>query len=479
MPPLGLLTVAAMLPENYDVKLIDMAVQPLTIQDIIRADLVFVSAMQIQKQSFDKVVRMCNDCGVTIVAGGPYPSASCNEIKGIDHYIFNEAENTLPRFLRDYELGCPQKEYRDTGKPDITKTPPPRLDLINPGDYKCMALQFSRGCPFNCEFCDIIQMFGRVPRTKLPEQFIAEMELIYDAGFRGPLFVVDDNFIGNKAKVKALLHEIIKWQKERGYPLYLMTETSVDLAQDEELMDLMLEAGLGDVFLGIESPDPGTLADINKKQNIRIDLYESVKKIQSKGFEVMGGFIIGFDSDPENIFDLQVDFIQKAGIPQAMVGLLSVIPTTPLYARLAKEERILGLPTGDNLAVSLNFIPKIPAEKLIQGYKQVISTIYTPKNYFKRCMTFIKQLPESHIIWALRSQNRDKNFYKTGNHQVFRQTMAMVLLILSMTFSPYGLDFIKYLFKSLRYNRKYIICILALAFNGYHYFKMSKLVLES
>jgi radical SAM superfamily enzyme YgiQ (UPF0313 family) len=478
IPPLGLLTVASMLPADYEVRLIDMAVTRLTPKDIAWADIVFVSAMQIQRHSFEKVVALCNECGVPVAAGGPYASASFKEISGVDYFILNEAELTLPRFLHDYELGRPRNIYQDLEKPDITRTPPPRLDLIDVSRYSSMALQFSRGCPHNCEFCDIIRMFGRVPRTKTPGQFIAEMELVYRTGYRGSLFIVDDNFIGNKSKVKALLREIIAWQKERGYPFYLYTEASLDLAQDDELMDLMLEAGLGDVFLGIESPDPDTLADIQKKQNIRHDMHESIKKMHGKGLEIMGGFIVGFDTDTESIFERQIDFIQKAGIPKAMVGLLSAIPNTPLYERLDRENRIMGVPTGDNLALDLNFVPKMPAHKLINGYRHIIDMIYTPKNYFKRCMIFIENLPESHKIWEVRKQSRGKDFYKTGDHQVIRQMKAAVILILKMTFSSYGHEFIRFFIKSLRYNRKYFVCTMNLLTHGYHYFKMREMILR-
>jgi radical SAM superfamily enzyme YgiQ (UPF0313 family) len=478
IPPLGLMTVAAMLPAGYEVRLVDTAVRKLTRKDLEWADIAFVSAMQIQKDSFNSVVKLCNEMQVPVAAGGPYPSASRDEIEGVDYFILNEAELTLPRFLSDYENGTPQKVYEDSARPDITQTPPPRFDLINVFDYSSMALQFSRGCPFNCEFCDIIRMFGRVPRTKTPGQFIHELDLVYETGYRGSLFIVDDNFIGNRVRVKALLRELIRWQKERGYPYYFYTEASLDLAQDDELMDLMLEAGLGDVFLGIESPDAGTLADIQKKQNLRDDMYTSIRKMHRKGLEIMGGFIVGFDTDPENIFDIQVEFIQKAGIPKAMVGLLSAIPNTPLYDRLARENRILGVPNGDNLAVSLNFIPRMPAEKLINGYKHIIDVIYTPKNYFKRCMTFLKDLPERHIIWDYRKESRDESFYSTGNHQILRNMKATLLIILKMTFSRYGIDFLRFFIKAMRYNRNYFVCTMNLLTHGYHYIRMRDIIVK-
>ncbi|HQL83885.1 MAG TPA: radical SAM protein, partial [Spirochaetota bacterium] len=330
MPPLGLITVAAMLPEDYDLRLIDMNIQELNGEDITAADLVFVSAMIVQKESFHKVVRMCNRYGVPVVAGGPYPTTGHESIRGVDHFVLNEGEITLPRFIADLEAGRPQKIYRDETKPDITKTPPPRFDLLDLGAYGSMAVQSSRGCPFNCEFCDIIEMFGRVPRYKLPEQFIREMDLLYETGYRGSLFIVDDNFIGNKKKVRELLDHIIEWQKSRNYPFSLYTEASINLAEDDGLLDRMVAAGLDMVFIGIETPVQETLEHTNKMQNTKSDIIESISKIQEKGIEVMGGFIVGFDTDPENIFDLQIEFIQKAGIPLAMIGTLIALPGTQL-----------------------------------------------------------------------------------------------------------------------------------------------------
>lgn len=479
IPPLGLLTVAAMMPDNYEVRLIDMAVTRLKEKDILWADIVFLSGMQIQKESFDEVVRLCNEWGVPVAAGGPYASASCNDIVGVDYFILNEAENILAEFLDDYEKGRARRIYSDDKKPDIQVTPVPRFDLINMADYSSMALQYSRGCPFNCEFCDIIQMFGRVPRTKSPEQFIREMDALYDAGYIGLVFIVDDNFIGNKSKAKALLREIIPWQKERGYPFTLYTEASLDLAQDEELMDLMLEAGLTDLFLGIESPVEETLADIGKRQNIRNSMRDTVRKLQNKGFEVMGGFILGFDTDPDNIFDLQIDFIQQAGIPRAMVGLLSVIPNTALHARLEKEGRILGIPTGDNLALSLNYEPVMPAQKLIEGYRGVIDKIYRPDIYFERCMNFIRELPGEHILWGLRKEHRTPEFYRKAKRNMLKDMKAVVLILGRMLLSPQGPAFIRFMIRAMRYNPGYFVCAMNLAVCGIHFFKMRKDMLKS
>jgi len=476
LPPLGLMTVASLLPDTYDVKLIDMAVGEVKKNDILWADIVFISAMIIQKNSFEKVIQLCNELNVPVAAGGPYPTSSHESISGVDYFILNEAEITLPGFIKDYESGTAKKLYMSDEKPDITQTPVPRLDLIDISSYSSMALQYSRGCPFNCEFCDIIEMFGRIPRTKLPDQFLDEMNAVYKTGFRGFLFIVDDNFIGNKKHVKALLKKIIEWQKERGYPFALFTEASVDLAQDDELLDLMVEAGFGEVFLGIETPDSNTLVDIQKKQNLRLDIFKSVQKIQNHGIEVMAGFIVGFDSDPENIFEQQIDFIQKAAIPQAMVGLLSALPNTQLFRRLAKEKRLKGLSTGDNLTIDVNFITKMPLDTLIDGYKHIISEIYDPKKYFERCMSLLKQMPGEHRLWGIIKKTRTKDFFKDTEFSYIKQLKIFLTIVCKMTFTHYGFYFLRFLKDSIRYNYKYFFYAVSLSARGYHYFKVADML---
>jgi radical SAM superfamily enzyme YgiQ (UPF0313 family) len=465
MPPLGLITVAAMLPENYDIRLIDMNYQEFTAKDITASDMVFVSAMIVQKDSFQNVVRMCNECGIPVAAGGPYPTNSYRSIRGVDHFVLNEGEITLPRFIEDLENGRPQKMYRDEAKPDITKTPVPRFDLLDLNAYASMAVQSSRGCPFNCEFCDIIEMFGRVPRYKLPEQFTHELDRLYDTGYRGPLFFVDDNFIGNKKKARELLDHVIRWQKNKNYPFTLFTEASVNLAQDEPLLDRMVEAGIDMVFLGIETPVQATLELTQKQQNTKADILESIKKIQSKGIEVMGGFIVGFDSDPENIFDLQIDFIQKAGIPLAMIGTLIPLPNTQLYRRLEQEGRIIGETGGNNThSMELNFIPKMPLKTLMEGYQRVIAAIYEPRRYFDRCITLMKRMP------------RNRRYGRSLNASDLR---AFLKSLVKQTFSRYGLYYLKLLALTLVYNRRKFPMIVNLAVKGYHFFKMTDDILRA
>jgi radical SAM superfamily enzyme YgiQ (UPF0313 family) len=466
MPPLGLLTVAALLPESYKLKLIDMNVSILTEKDIREADIVFVSAMIVQKDSFCRIIELCKKCGTPVAAGGPYPSSSYKEIEGVDYFILNEAEVTLPEFVNDYENGTPKEIYTSDIKPDITRTPPPRLDLIeNVQDYVFLALQYSRGCPFNCEFCDIIEMLGRVQRTKEPEQFIREMDAVYKIGFRGSLFIVDDNFIGNKVKAKALLKEIIKWQKENNYPFSLFTEASINLAQDDELLDLMAKAGFENVFIGIETPDVNTLALTQKQQNLREDIFENIKKIQSYGLEVYGGFIVGFDADPPDIFERQIDFIQKAGIPVAMIGLLTALPNTQLYRRLLSEGRLTGASKGNNTHdFEVNFIPKMPKKKLMLGYKRIISEIYNPKNYFERCLTLLYRLPNKRIT------------YGKLNWTDFK---AFILSVLKQGFSSYGIIYFKYLLKIIIKKRNLLPLAVNYAVKGYHFFKITEEILKA
>ncbi len=389
-PPLGLLTVASMLPAEWNKKLIDLNVEPLTDSDLLWADLVFVSAMIVQKQSVREVIDRCKSVNRKVVAGGPLFSTS-NETFAADYFVLNEAEVTLPLFLRDFEEGKPKHIYSSIERPDITQTPIPQWSLINQKNYVTMLVQNSRGCPFNCEFCDILVLNGRVPRTKKPEQFIAEIENLYTSGWRGSVFIVDDNFIGNKVHVKQMLPELIQWQKKHKYPFSFFTEASTNLADDEELMNLMSVANFNKVFLGIETPSLEGLKECGKFQNTKRDLQQTVKKINEHGMQVMAGFIVGFDSDREDVFETQIQFIQKTGVVTAMVGLLNALPQTRLWNRLKAEGRLTSETTGGNTDGHLNFTPKMNKEKLLQGYKRVLKTIYSRKQYYQRINTFIKQ----------------------------------------------------------------------------------------
>ncbi|MDD5331194.1 MAG: B12-binding domain-containing radical SAM protein [Candidatus Nanoarchaeia archaeon] len=389
-PPLGLLTVASLLPKGWNKKVVDLNVRNLKDEDILWADYVFVSAMMVQEKSAKEIIDRVKILGKTVVAGGPAFTTGFDRFENVDYFVLNEAEITLPLFLKDLEEGNLKKIYTSTERPDITKTPIPSWNLINFKDYLTMPVQYSRGCPYNCEFCDIIIMNGRIPRTKTKEQMINEFQILYDLGWRDSVFVVDDNFIGNKENVKKLLPYLVRWQKKHKYPFKLFTEASVNLSDDKELMKLMSMANFNKVFLGIETPNPESLRECDKMLNVNKDLVESVKTIQRNGMQVMGGFIVGFDNDNETIFDSQIKFIQQIGVATAMVGLLTAMPQTRLWHRLKKEGRLVKRSTGENTDGSLNFIPKMGKEKLINGYKQIIKTIYNNKNYYKRVWTFIK-----------------------------------------------------------------------------------------
>jgi radical SAM superfamily enzyme YgiQ (UPF0313 family) len=388
--PLGLLTIAAMLPSEWKKRLVDVNVRELTDEHIAWADMVFISAMVVQKKNTHEIIKMCKAQGKTIVVGGPAFTTQHEKFEGVDHFVLNEAEVTLPLFLKDLEDGTLKKIYTSNERPDITKTPLPLWSLINFKDYARMTLQYSRGCPFNCEFCEIIVMNGRVPRTKTPNQMITELQSLYDAGWRGSLLIVDDNFIGNKLNVKKMLALLIEWQKEHKYPFRILTEASINLAEDKELMCMMSAANFYKVFIGIETPDNNSLKECGKVQNTVMDTKEAVRIIHQNGMQVDAGFIVGFDNDPESIFETQIKFIQKIGVVAAMVGMLNVPPQTRLWHRLKAEERIISEPTGENTDGTLNFTPKMGKEKLINGYKKILSTIYSPKNYYKRVNIFIK-----------------------------------------------------------------------------------------
>lgn len=391
-PPLGALTIAAMLPADWEKKVIDLNVSTLKDDDIKWADYVFLSAMAIQRVSAEEVIARCNKIGVKIVAGGALFTEEYEQFPNVDHFILGEGEVTLPLFLKDLEAGSTKRIYLSDLHPEITRTPVPMWSLINLNDYASMSLQYSRGCPFDCEFCDIVVLNGHTPRTKNQDQILSELDSLRIRGWRGSIFIVDDNFIGNKRKLKdEILPAIIRWMETYHYPFSFHTEASVNLAEDTELVDMMVKAGFNAVFLGIETPNLDSLLECNKIQNTRNSLVDSVKSILSHGMEVYGGFIVGFDSDTENIFQNQIDFIQQTGIMTAMVGLLNAPHGTKLFRRMQKEGRLLNRFTGDNMDYSINFVPKMEKEKLINGYNHILSTIYSPKYFYERIIVFLRE----------------------------------------------------------------------------------------
>lgn len=391
LPPLGLLTIGALLPKEWPKKLVDVNVQKLTEKDLAWADCAFIGGMVVQRESAREIIARCREANLRVIAGGTLFTSEYDQFEDVDHFVLNEAELTLPHFLADLEKGRAQHIYKETEFCDIQKTPAPLWELINLKHYASMGVQFSRGCPFNCEFCNVTALFGRRSRIKSAGQIIAELDGLYNLGWRGPVFFVDDNFIGNKVYLKAhLLPALIRWQKERK-EIPFNTEASVNLADDEPLMEMMVKAGFDAVFIGIETTNEESLAECNKTQNKNRDLLESVKRIQRAGLQVTGGFIVGFDNDTPSIFQRQIDFIQKSGIVTAMVGLLNAPSGTKLYRRMREEGRLTDFISGDNADGTTNIIPKMGLDALREGYSKMIQQLYSPRHYYNRAMTFLRE----------------------------------------------------------------------------------------
>lgn len=465
-PPLGLLTVSAMLPEAWERRLVDMNVRRLKDSDIEWADLVFTSAMIVQKESLERVVERCKAKGKRVVVGGPYVSTSAEHLPEADHIFVGEAETTLPDFLKDFESGELKRLYQAAERPALTSTPVPHFQLAELERYSAMSIQYSRGCPFSCEFCDIIEIYGRVPRTKTNEQVIAELDALHATGWRGLVFIVDDNFIGNKRNVRKLLPDLIEWSDVKGRPFSFITEASVNLAEDDALLEDMRRANFRRVFLGIETPVEESLKEAQKGQNTRRDLLESVHKIQSYGMEVMAGFIVGFDNDPEDIFDRQINFIRESAIPLAMVGLLTALPDTQLWRRLKKEGRLLKESGGNNVVTeaALNFIPRMDTTRLLEGYKRILSTIYSPAEYYQRaldCLSHLTQGPEP------------RKTSLTSDIAAF----ARVALSLGVLDSA-RMDFWRYMKRTLTEHRQNFPHAVTLAAMGYHFRKLTRSYVE-
>jgi radical SAM superfamily enzyme YgiQ (UPF0313 family) len=454
-PPLGLITVAAMLPENWNKRLIDLNVKKLKDSDIQWADIVFVSAMIIQKKSVQDVLLRCKNLKKKIVAGGPLFTAEYQEFTNlVDHFVLNEAEITLPQFLQDFQSGNAKKIYRTEEFCDIKESPIPLWNLIELKKYDSLSIQFSRGCPFNCDFCNITALLGHIPRLKTAQQIIAELDLMYSLGWRRNIFFVDDNFIGNKRILKdEILPALIEWRKGK-VGCHFLTEASINLSDDEELMKLMVKAGFKSVFVGIETPSEEGLAECQKTQNKNRNLVESVKEMQHSGLQVMGGFIVGFDSDTESIFKRQIDFIQQSGIVTAMVGLLQAPIGTRLYKRLENEGRIISDMSGDNADGTTNIITKMDIQSLKNGYFEILKEIYSPKLFYERvsnCLAAYQpemqtvQLEASEIyaflrsIWKLGILGKERKYYwKLFFNTLFHDPKKFPLAI---TFTIYGYHF--------------------------------------
>lgn len=404
-PPLGLLTIAPMLPAEWTKRLVDLNVRKLTKEDLAWADCALISAMTVQRDSAHKTIAQCKEAGLRIIAGGPLFTTEYQHFDAVDHFVLNEAELTLPAFLEDLAKGQVKRVYATSDFANIRKTPAPMWELVRFKDYASMSIQFSRGCPFNCDFCNVTALFGHRPRTKSAPQMIFELESLYRLGWRGGVFFVDDNLIGNKSHLKTdLLPAIIEWRKDKkGFPFG--TEVSINLADDVQLMQMMVKAGFDTVFIGIETPNEESLAECSKKQNMNRDLVEDVKRIQRAGLQVQGGFILGFDSDSALTFRRLTDFIQKSGIVTAMVGLLQAPQGTRLYERLKQAGRLLDRMSGDNVDGTTNIIPAMNLDVLRKGYKDVLQYLYSPEAYYQRVKTFLREYkpPKIKIRFDLRN----------------------------------------------------------------------------
>lgn len=392
-PPHGLATVARMLPKSWAKRLVDLNVEALTNEDIKWADYIFVSAMITQKDSANEVILRAKALGKPVVLGGPIIETGLDEFDAVDHLFIGEAEETLPEFLTDLAAGNPKRIYASLRFPDINSSPIPLWKgLVDAGNYASMMAQFCRGCPYGCTFCNIAKVNGKKPRLRSNECFFAELDEIYDTGFRGAVLLADDNFIANKAKAKQLLGELALWQQERDFPFEFTVEAAIVIADDEELMGLMVQAGFKKVFLGLETNNPDTLAEFEKHQNLGRDLVIDVKKIQAAGLIPMSGFIVGADADnPEAFAQEMIDFIQRSGIVMAMVGVLQAPTDSKLYHRLSREGRLVDVASGNNTDYYPNFVPRMPVEKLVAGYKKIVQTIYSPRKYYERIREFLKE----------------------------------------------------------------------------------------
>lgn len=454
-PPLGLLTIASMLPDKWAKRLVDINITKLTDELVRWADIAFISAMTLQKKSADHVISVCKNADVKIVAGGPLFTSECRKyLDTVDHVILGEAEVALPQFLYDLEHGFPKKIYKSDRFCNLEDSPIPLWNLLNMNDYASMSVQVSRGCPFNCEFCNVTALFGHKPRIKSVKQVINELDAIYDNGWRGRIFFVDDNFIGNKRYVKReLLPAIIKW-RENKKGIVFNTQASINLADDQELINMMVRAGFDSVFIGIETPEEDSLRECNKGQNRSRDLIDDIRRIQNAGLEVQAGFIVGFDHDTPSIFQRQVEFIQKSGIVTAMVGILQAPIGTRLYNRLKREGRILGHMTGDNVDGTTNIIPRMGIEILNKGYKYIMSNIYSAEGFCKRVKRFLQEYHPPKIyerinkdrICALIKANiklgiidkERKHYWKTLGWTLFHKPR---LIPYAVAFAIYGYHF--------------------------------------
>jgi len=456
--PLGLITLASLFPPQFELKLIDMNVESLRDKDLKWADAVFISTMIVQKESFNNVIERCKQYALIVVAGGPYPTSSWAEIEGVDHFVLGEAEDIFTNFLLDLENGVAKVKYQAKNRPDLSSTLIPRFDLLKIEAYGAMSIQYSRGCPFKCDFCDIWKVYGNIPRLKSAANLISELDTLYALGWRGAVFLVDDNFIGNKHRLKKeLMLPLIAWQKERQYPFRFFTEASINLSDDDDLLRSMQLSGFNEVFIGLETPCAQSLLETGKTQNLKGDIPAAVAKIQSYGMEVMGGFILGFDNDPDDIFTRMCTFINELAIPTAMVGLLIALPGTQLYHRLEREGRIIKSTSGNNThCLETNFITRMDESQLIKGYQKVLATIYDKrlKSYFDRCNRMLDNIGEQPFF------NRDVHW---------KEIKMAIKSLTRQPFTSYGYQYLKFLGCNLLKKNKNFAEAVRMGIIGHHF----------
>jgi radical SAM superfamily enzyme YgiQ (UPF0313 family) len=397
LPPLGLLTVAALLPGEWEKRLVDTNVRPLTDEDLAWADCVFVGGMGAQWKGAHEIIGRAKAAGKKVIAGGPLFTCAYALFQAVDHFVLNEGEMTVPALAADLEKGCAKRLYRSREFADMTKSPAPLWELAEINQYACVGIQYTRGCPFDCDFCNVTTMLGRKPRIKTPGQIIAELDGLKRAGWNGRVFFVDDNLIGNRKALKEeLLPALWEWQKKNGM-LPLCTQASINLADDEKMMRGMVEAGFDSVFVGIESSDTESLEECSKSQNRNRDLIADIKKLQRAGLEVQAGFIVGFDNDSDKTFEQQFEFIQKSGIMTAMVGQLQAPPGTRLQQRMGMEGRLSGMSLGDNTDGTTNIVPRMGVEKLRDGHAALLGRLYETGAYYVRLRTFLREYREAWV----------------------------------------------------------------------------------
>ncbi len=471
IPPLGIITVAALLPDDWKIRFVDRNVATETEEDWQWCELVILSAMMAQKSDFLAQIQKAKQLGKKVAVGGPFPTSTPDEATGADYFILDEGEITIPQFLEAIASGQESGIFRAAEKPDVRTSPLPRFDLLKRDEYLMMAIQFSRGCPFECEFCDIITLYGRKPRTKDPQQSIAELQSLYDLGWRGSVFIVDDNFIGNKRNVKCLLRELIPWMEARNYPFTFLTEASVNLAEDAELLELMAQAGFYGVFLGIETPDQDSLAVTRKFQNTRHPLAEACRRINEAGLLIYAGFIIGFDGERAGAGERIQAFVEATNIPQPMLGILQALPNTALWQRLQQEQRLIEgfgvTEVGDQNSL-MNFVPTRPMAEVALEYLEAIWIMYEPSNYLRRCF--------EHCLGITTNPRLQQNMYFPATKSI--RLVTQLLWRQGWQRKEIRVQFWRQLWTMLRLKPQFLSMYLGLCAAGEHFWQYRVLARE-